>query len=206
MNHKTAETLNEIMHLAAAALITRDAGIERIALGDIAEVLAKMKVEKVGGGGENPLSTSTSTSTSSTAHRHYLDFCRLSLRAVGGQGQATTIIGKRTNPNPTNPVQIFELKINRPTAACGTTAVATENGDLLFRLESCVGFGHSKRMAVGCLRALLESREKYNHKQYLRRKAKKKVEKVGGGGENPLSTSTSSLDLDLDLAQRMENA
>ena len=177
MNNKTTETLTEIMHIATAALIARDPGIQRIALGDIAEALAKMKVEKVGGGGENPLSTSTSTS--STAHRHYLDFCRLSMRAVGGVGQSTTIIGKRTNPTPVNPVQIFEVKVNRPNAAMGATATATENDDLLFRLESCVSFGHTKRMAVGCLRALLESREKYNRKQHLRRKAKRQ-----GGVEN----------------------
>ena len=179
---KTTETLTEIMHLAAAALITRAAGIERIALGDIAEALAKAM---------HPADDGRAGAPPPAAHRHYLDFCRLSLRAVGGQGQATTIIGKRTNPDPTNPVQIFELKINRPTAACGTTAVATENGDLLFRLESSVGFGHSKRMAVGCLRALLESREKYNHKQYLRRKAKR--------------AAARRLEDD-DLAQRMENA
>ena len=61
MNNKTTETLTEIMHIATAALITRDAAVQRIALGDIAEALAKMKVEKVGGGGENPLSTSTSS-------------------------------------------------------------------------------------------------------------------------------------------------
>lgn len=115
---------------------------------------------------------------------NYLDFCRMRMQAFGGKGIETKFIGKRTNLDPTNPVQIFEITVKRPNGTFGSVATATENGELLFRLESQARFSITNTMSVKCLRALLLCREKDNRKRYrLSKRKRAAAAKAAASGE-----------------------
>ena len=116
--------------------------------------------------------------------RHYLDFdfCGMKLACFGGKGLEMKFIGKKVNPNtPDNLNQIFEIKVRRPSAIVGSVAEATENGELLFRLESHVNFGYTKHMAVSCLHKLLDSRIKSSRRRHAAEKRKRKAKAAQSG-------------------------
>lgn len=134
----------------------------------------------------------------------YLDFCGMKMAAFGGPGQSTTIIGKRAFDNPTNPVQIFEIKVHRRNGICGCVAKCTENDELLFTLESDVRFDLTKVMAVKCLRALLTERTKTNARHHRQEKRKRRAAALSPDAE--LAATVARQQGDDDLAERMENA
>ena len=135
---------------------------------------------------------------------HYLEFCGMKMAAFGGAGQSTTFIGKRTHPNPTNPVQIFEIKVQRRDGISGCVAKCFENGKLLFTLESDVRFSLTNTMAVKCLRAVLIERTKTNARRHRQEKRKRRAAALSPSAE--LAATVARQQGDDDLAQRLENA
>ena len=135
---------------------------------------------------------------------HYLEFCGMKMTAFGGAGLPTTFIGKRTHPNPTNPVQIFEIKVQRRNGISGCVAKCFENGELLFTLESDVRFSLTNTMAVKCLRAVLIERTKTNARRHRQEKRKRRAAALSPDAE--LAATVARQQDDDDLAQRIENA
>ena len=135
---------------------------------------------------------------------NYLEFCGMKMTAFGGAGLPTTFIGKRTHPNPTNPVQIFEIKVQRRNGISGCVAKCFENGELLFTLESDVRFSLTNTMAVKCLRAVLIERTKTNARRHRQEKRKRRAAALSPATE--LAATVARQQGDDDLAQQMENA
>ena len=183
--NKTAETLTEIMHLAAAALITRDAGIERIALGDIAEALSKAMPPADDGraGAPPPAATSPHKAMPRVA-----------------KTPSTVVMQAKL---PSGRVVSAELENESTSHRAQAYLYDGENNVCMITFFNQY---QGRAWAYPIVRRALNGLMSKAGKNARRKANAKKVEKVGGGGENPLSTSTSSLDLDLDLAQRMENA
>ena len=192
---KYNDILSDIVHVATQAMLCDDDNVRRVALGDIAAALASIL----------PVDHAERTvAPSRQGAPHYLDFCGMQMAALGGPGQSTTIIGKRAFANPTNPVQIFEIKVHRRNGIYGCVAKCTENDELLFTLESEVRFDLTKVMAVKCLRALLTERTKTNARHHRQEKRKRRAAALSPSAE--LAATVARQQDDEDLAQRIENA
>ena len=142
MNNKTNETLTEIMHLAAAALIARDPGIERIALGDIAEVLAKA-MPPADGRADCPHSAAPTAPTAAPQpyKRNRIGYCDGAVLSIEKGNRKLVGVITRTDESfddETYPYKYF--------------AEVFEGKELLFSIDSCrrgkAFFEHALRGAL----------------------------------------------------------
>ena len=194
---KLSPIITDIVHTATQAALTDDEQIQRQGLADIYDAIAS--VLHVDHRAAKPAEASTDeppavsgcpslgpkvfpsgadgTEPAEDGKNSFYEFFGLKLNRFGGPGLGTRLIGKRVNHPSSQPsVQVFEIDVKRSNGVFGNTATATENGELIFKIEGSVRFNLVEMMAVAALHRILKHRA-YTNAKKRRRRARKAATK-----------------------------
>lgn len=106
-----------------------------------------------------------------------LDMGPFRLVAFSAPGKPTKYIGKQVCQTP-DQTRIFEIACERSDGFSNCRATCTENGRTIFELETPLRFNLLQRMAVKCLKKLVQTRIAENLRRRRRRKAIRAVKSV----------------------------
>ena len=197
---KLSTIITDIVHTATQAALTDDEQIQRQGLADIYDAIASaLHLDHRGFQSPNhPIAQSPNppiipgcpslgpkvfpsgadgTEPAEDGKNSFYEFFGLKLNRFGGPGLGTRLIGKRVNHPSSQPsVQVFEIDVKRSNGVFGNTATATENGELIFKIEGSVRFNLVEMMAVAALHRILKHRA-YTNAKKRRRRARKAATK-----------------------------